>query len=537
HWWQRRQRVTQHPNARRGLRVVLSLGLVFGSGLALLVAGEQAWVRWTHGITSAVLFVFLVWHASWALHRWGARGQWSPALLRLVLINLELGLAAVGFVTLILAAPAPTLRVPADRLLIAHASLQQRRLATAEQCAMCHAPIVAEWQQSAHAHAVNDAYYQALTTLFIEERGVEAARYCASCHNPIGLMQGEIARDAVVPEEDQGNAYAARNLGVSLAVSHRAAEGVTCVVCHRAAHAPAEPSNGNLALHAGDDADIETLVAQMAARAAPTDHRQSFQPELLAEARLCGTCHNLFSPDGTLALEPTYDEWLASPYPGQGVTCQSCHFRNAAQTVIHGGRPGAPSSLPGLSQHPELLQTALTLEVQATRTASELALQVVVTNSGAGHYVPTGADDLRQIWLEVAVFSADGQQLWHSGGLDRYGQLAPEVVRFVKVLGDADGRPIDLHRFWMATQILSDTRLAPLEARTVSYQVQLPPALLAQAHQMTATVYYRDVSQAFAEFAGSAEGLVYYRSIAEVTAVNTYDRKILFSSSMTGTAN
>ncbi len=45
------------------------------------------------------------------------------------------------------------------------------------------------------------------------------------------------------------------------------------------------------------------------------------------------------------------------------------------------------------------------------------------------------------------------------------------------------------------------------------------------------------VGEAFAEFAGSAEGLVYYRSIAEVTAVNTYDRKILFSSSMTGTAN
>lgn len=45
------------------------------------------------------------------------------------------------------------------------------------------------------------------------------------------------------------------------------------------------------------------------------------------------------------------------------------------------------------------------------------------------------------------------------------------------------------------------------------------------------------VGEAFAEFAGESEGLVYYRSIAEVTAVNTYDRKILFSASMTGTAN
>ncbi len=45
------------------------------------------------------------------------------------------------------------------------------------------------------------------------------------------------------------------------------------------------------------------------------------------------------------------------------------------------------------------------------------------------------------------------------------------------------------------------------------------------------------IGEAFAEFSGESQGLVFYRSIAEVKAINTYDGKILFSSSITGTAN
>ena len=48
-------------------------------------------------------------------------------------------------------------------------------------------------------------------------------------------------------------------------------------------------------------------------------------PETVAEAELCRRCHNLATPEGLL-LEPTYDEWLASPYSKAGVTCQDCHM-------------------------------------------------------------------------------------------------------------------------------------------------------------------------------------------------------------------
>jgi len=90
--------------------------------------------------------------------------------------------------------------------------------------------------------------------------------------------------------------------------------------------------------------------------------------------------------------------------------------------------------------------------------------------------------------------------LWSSGKLDQFGALDPGTMQFRKVLGDANGQPIDLHRVWVATQILSDTTLSPLEARLIPYQINLSSAASTPL-TLTARLLYRDVSQAFAEFA------------------------------------
>ena len=209
-----------------------------------------------------------------------------------------------------------------------------------------------------------------------------------------------------------------------------------------------------------------------------------------------------------MALEPTYDEWRQSDYPAKGITCQSCHFPTTQASRVnsglpqavraHGGLPGAPSSLAGMADQTDLLRQAATLSLRAQRQDGELAAAVVITNSGTGHYLPTGSDDLRQVWLEVTVRNQDGQVVWQSGTLDRYGELDASTVQFHKVIGDADGRPIALHRFWMATQILNDTRLAPGEVRTIPYRLPLPGA---GPYTLSARLLYRDVSQGFAEFA------------------------------------
>ena len=374
-------------------------------------------------------------------------------------------------------------------------------------------PLRSNGRLSAHAHASTEAYYQAVTTLFIEERGPNAVQFCATCHNPIGLVQGEVDVKAVGHVNTVGGAaYEARKLGIALPISARAVEGVTCALCHQAAQVSAVPGNGSLQLATNLAALPTTALDQLSLRAAPDNHKTTLLQPVIQQAELCGSCHNLHLPDNGVALEPTYDEWRASPYPALGITCQNCHFpqvvgpkadSSSMQTVgAHGNIPGALSSLPGMADDLTLLRQAATLDARLTTNPtdlSKLTVTVIITNTGAGHHLPTGASDLRQLWLELTLRGDTGQMLWSSGVLDQYGAFDPGTVQFRKVLGDANGQPIDLHRVWVATQVLSDTSLLPLEARVINYPVALPAG--STPARLTVRLLYRDVSQAFAEFA------------------------------------
>ncbi len=523
HWWSRREKIGSHPNTLQGYIALACLALLTVSGLLLLRWTNVAALRWLHDGAMAVLLFDLTVHMAWRLRkRWLNTGEQAgrnkarlPALSRAAKHWLAGGLVAACVVgTLVWFSQVSASRGQAAAVNVGHAALGTSTLLTAQDCSFCHSAITRQWRVSAHSHAATDAYYQAVATLFIEERGVQAVRYCATCHNPIGLMQGEMdlaaARQVGAQE---GNAYQARKLGITLPISHRAAEGVTCALCHQATQVVPLPVNGSLRIATNAFVLPTNALTQLSLRAVPDSHRETLLRPVIKQAELCGGCHNLRLPDNGPALEPTFDEWLASPYPARRVTCQNCHMPQAQapkadsglpQPVsAHGGIPGAPSSLPELSSDPTLLHQAATMDAQLARDATDpstLLATVTLTNSGAGHHLPTGANDLRQMWLEVTLRDDAGQVLWQSGVLDQYGALDPTAVQFHKVLGDANGHPIDLHRIWVATQILTDTSLAPLEARTISY-----PILLRQPFRppfvMTVRLLYRDVSQAFAEFA------------------------------------
>ena len=85
----------------------------------------------------------------------------------------------------------------------------------------------------------------------------------------------------------------------------------------------------------------------------------------------------------------------------------------------HGGQPGAPSSLPYMAGGTELLRQAASLKIEfSAGEDGQTQLTVWVSNSGAGHYLPTGVDDLRQLWLAVTVADARGEIIWQSGQPD-----------------------------------------------------------------------------------------------------------------------
>lgn len=515
HWLTRRRQVTKHPNVGWGYMVLsqlIGLGL---SGLALIVLTNFQLLRSVHaGFTLTLLFPLIV-HSLWRA-KFNQR-PFAPRAFRPVFLTTVSGIALACFAQASLALPASTANIQSSdptRALI-HSGLGEDRLVAATDCRGCHSDLVAQWQASAHANAATDTYYLAVAGLLIQERGIEAARYCAACHNPIGLMRGEIDRSAAQPATQSANAYTARSLGLNLSISDRAAEGVTCVICHRANRAAAQPLNGSLTITAAKLILPSDPFSQFALRVAPASHAAELMPAVIGEAELCGSCHNLYLPaEGDrpdLAVEPTFDEWLDSPYPARGITCQTCHMPAGlarsvdsdlpASTATHGGLPGAPSSLPLLAKDPALLRTAATMAVRLESSAPErLIATIMITNSGAGHYLPTGAADLRQMWLEASLSDSTGQMVWHIGVLDRYGQPNADAVQFRKVLGDNTGRPIDLHRIWVTTRILEDTRLAPEESRQFTYQIDLPQAGRGP-YVLSVRLRYRDVSQSFAEFA------------------------------------
>jgi hypothetical protein len=121
---------------------------------------------------------------------------------------------------------------------------------------------------------------------------------------------------------------------------------------------------------------------------------------------------------------------------------------------------GGNHFLAGLKSKEHEEQSLQLLKRSATLDAalSGNTLIVGVTNSGAGHKLPTGAADFRELWLDISVFDADDKEIFTSGKLDASGNIEKGSVIFNKVFGDKDGKPVGL-LFWRYEKLLKDTRI------------------------------------------------------------------------------
>jgi len=218
-------------------------------------------------------------------------------------------------------------------------------------------------------------------------------------------------------------------------------DSVTCVVCHRGRADGPGPANWQV-VSAG------IIAAPRGGGLAPHPVRTS---PLIAEARVCLVCHDeLISPAG-VPLCTTGPEARAGGY---GATCRSCHVGHSF--------PGATG---------KLLEEAATLAVAVESSRAV----VTVTNSGAGHGLPTGPV-LRQVRLQVEAADVTGRVLWNNRD--------DGDALFAKVLQDAEGNaPVPP---WRAAAVQRDTRLAPAETRRFSY-----PLPAGTARVVAKLVYHR----------------------------------------------
>ncbi|KPV39018.1 hypothetical protein AN478_11880 [Thiohalorhabdus denitrificans] len=276
-------------------------------------------------------------------------------------------------------------------------------------CRSCHPDRFAEWDASLHSQAMGAGIWWQFRV-----KSPEQVKECARCHAPMAEQLALMGRD--LGWEDTGGAPP-EHVPADL---HR--EGLVCAACHVRGHKrfgpPAE----------------DPLPAERA------PHDGFVATEAYRSSRFCAECHQ-FPEDGPKLngklRENTYEEWRASRYAEEGVTCQSCHM------------PGQKHRWKGIHD-PGMVREAVTVELDA-EPAGEGAYRVAgeVANTGAGHKFPT--------YLTPKVYARlvleDGQ-----------GKVREELDR--AVIGW--GADVEM------TEELYDTRLSPGEAVRLQSEARLP---------------------------------------------------------------
>jgi hypothetical protein len=227
-------------------------------------------------------------------------------------------------------------------------------------------------------------------------------------------------------------------------------------------------------------------------------YHESEYLKLYTQAEYCGMCHQVYNPFTGLVLDDTYTAWEEGPYAKRDVTCQDCHMTPGITGFeANPGRAGsgAPKrdhvsihsfsganvfmlGILGEKDNLELaekrLQKAATIDViiPVTANAGETVnMEVGITNSGAGHKIPTGLIEARQMWLEVTVSDASGTILLDTGTLDAKGNIRDATV-YQTTFADSEGEPT--LKLWKAASVISDNRIAPENRNAENFSFEIP---------------------------------------------------------------
>jgi hypothetical protein len=314
-----------------------------------------------------------------------------------------------------------------------------------ESCKTCHDTIYAQWSRSAMAFTNRNRWVDNLYNgtdiasppgpapdpgnppffSFVGSHNVDPAHptrngECANCHQP-----EYVGTD---PTNTSFNLY-------SGADKH----GVTCDFCHKIVDVDVSADGimrPNLVVGAhGLPAKTTMLRSTIEPRLAfgPYDdvaydggNEMRAARGITGTSRLCAACHEDHADPrdpndnftGTYDGPPsqtTYSEWAASSYAARGIQCQDCHMPPVDATqfcnkVTFDRDPSQFRSheFPGTT--PDFLKSAVTLRARASAQDGVLTVDVDLTNSGAGHDVPTGVT-LRHLLLVVTPKTKDGETL------------------------------------------------------------------------------------------------------------------------------
>ncbi len=371
-------------------------------------------------------------------------------------------------------------------------------------CGGCHSEIYEQWNGSMHSNSWKDPVFQKLYAMAGKETNGLLNVFCARCHTPIGVLSGEVS------------------YGDNSKISEISRKGVQCDFCHTV-NASAGVGNGAFVSSPGK-------IKRGPLKDSMSPSHETAYSDLHTRSEFCGMCHDVTNPINEKPLERTYTEWKESPYntgdPKTTIYCQDCHMRQkpglaatgaTERTNIPGkdatGGPerehiythyfaGGNALMPGIlgsGDHNRLaierLQNAAKVEIitpEKVKAGEMATVQVKVTNTGAGHKLPTGLTEAREMWLSVSVKDEKGTEIFRSGALDKDGNVDSKSVIYRTVLGDPSGNPT--LKSWTADHVISDTRIPPKGYSVEKYDFHLPEGVEGQL-AIEVKLYYHSASQ------------------------------------------
>ncbi|NSL50225.1 multiheme c-type cytochrome [Calidifontibacillus erzurumensis] len=368
-------------------------------------------------------------------------------------------------------------------------------LTESEDCAKCHQNSFDEWKVSAHARsAANDPIYESHEETFaVKEIGQDGITFCAGCHTPEALVTGSVGKTKWTSSKYEQ-------------------AGTSCIMCHAISDVFPDERQGIPAdasyvfspelVHEYPFANTNEAIESFLIRSAPKRHASDFSSKLYKEAEYCSSCHTQAAPNGKIEQD-TYREWLnssyADPNSSEFSTCIDCHMapvpgerdKEVAGRTTDGGKykkkvldhrfVGGNQALPYLYGDQEMfkltekmLKSAAEIEiVDAKQENGKFDFKVKVTNKGAGHNLPTGATDLRQLWIDVEAVDENGKILFASGKLDEKMEVDPNAVMFHSKFYDEKGNLIDHHQVWRIAR-REDHLIPPKQSKYGEYSFTLP---------------------------------------------------------------
>jgi len=365
-----------------------------------------------------------------------------------------------------------------------------------ESCAPCHPRHYQEWRGSAHAYSAVDPIVQACNRKALRDTDGAVGGLCVGCHAPVSVRSGEL----------QGS-FEMNGL------SPAGQRGISCEICHRME----PPKPGAPIANASFELAEGNIVHGRLLNPTASPAHVAIHSEFIGKSIFCGTCHDVLH--NSALLEKSFAQWSGSVHEERADQCQNCHMlRYSGQAAVGGPfretlhRHNFPAVTIPIVPFPnkgyqreqiqEFLKTAARMDVRAPSEAaagSELAFTVSVKNSGAGHNLPTGLSNERQMWIEATVLDPEGRVLYQSGGLDANGDLMdhhsalrpgadPALALFTDRFRNAKGEEVPF--IWLASRV-EERSLKPLEERGSTYRAPIPASLLGKHVRLRVRLLFR----------------------------------------------